>query len=205
MPEESFSYKSLDTPVEGVIHKDRKSKFIGYAYPISSEADFKHILNTLKGKYADANHICYAWQLGQKDMNYRVQDDGEPRNSAGKPIHGQINSFGITNIAVLVVRYFGGVKLGVGGLISAYKTTARETLLLGNIKKFELSLTYQLSFSYSQMSAVMRNLEIIQAKIIHRELGEGAVLRVAVPKKRAIRLVEAMKQLQEVMVEEVSE
>ncbi|MBT8179615.1 MAG: hypothetical protein HKP60_10900, partial [Eudoraea sp.] len=93
----------------------------------------------------------------------------------------------------------------VGGLISAYKTTARETLLCGNIKEFEISLTYQLSFSYSQMSAVMRNLEIIQAKNIHRELGEGAVLRVAVPKKRAMRFVEAMKRLQEVMVEEVSE
>lgn len=204
MPGQYFSYKSLETAVEGVIYKDRKSKFIGYAYPISSESDFRNILNELKGKYTDANHICYAWQLGHKDLTYRIQDDGEPRNSAGKPIHGQINSFGITNIAVLVVRYFGGVKLGVGGLITAYKTTARETLLRGNIKVFELSSTYRLSFSYSQMSAVMRNLEMIQANVFHRELQERAVLLITVPQSKAQRLVEAMKRLQEVILEEIS-
>jgi len=204
MPGDSFSYKSLETPVEGVIYKDRKSKFIGYAYPIAREADFKDILQKLKGKHADANHICYAWQLGPKDLNYRVQDDGEPRNSAGKPIHGQINSFGITNIAVLVVRYFGGTKLGVGGLISAYKATARETLLRGKIKKFEVSVTYRLNFSYAQMSAVMRSLEILQAGIIDRRLEEKAELQVSIPKRNAKRLVAAMSRVQGVVLQELS-
>ncbi len=203
MAEEPVSYQSLEAPVEGVILKERKSKFIGYAYPIANEADIKDLLLKLKGKYPDANHICYAWQLGQKDVTYRVQDDGEPRNSAGKPIYGQINSFGITNIAVFVVRYFGGVKLGVGGLISAYRATARETLKQGIIKEFEVRLTYQLRFGYNNMSAVMRTLDMVQAEIIERQLREEAKLRITVPQRHATRFVEGVNQLKGVMLQEL--
>ena len=204
MEEENFSYKTLAAPVEGVIYKERKSKFIGYAYPITRESEFREILKVLKEKYADANHICYAWQLGHKDITHRVQDDGEPRNSAGKPIHGQINAFGITNIAVLVVRYFGGVKLGVGGLISAYKTTAKETLLQGTIRAHVVCQNFKISFGYTHMSAVMRSLEIAQAEIIHRQMEERAVLLITVPQRNTVRFIEAMNRLPGVVLKELN-
>ncbi|NNF81882.1 MAG: YigZ family protein, partial [Flavobacteriaceae bacterium] len=135
----------------------------------------------------------------------RVQDDGEPRNSAGVPIYGQINSLNLTNTVVFVVRYFGGVKLGVGGLISAYKSTARNTLDLGDIEERTISCRFHLAFDYTQMNTVIRLISRLQLKIVQRILEEEALLVVEVPLKMKSRFLDAMKTHYTVRVDEVAE
>lgn len=204
MAGEIYTYKTLKGPVEGVVYKERKSKFIGYAYPISSEAGFNTFLNRLQKKHKDANHICYAWQLGINEVRYRVQDDGEPRNSAGMPIYGQIKSLGVTNVAVLVVRYFGGTKLGVGGLIAAYKEAARETLKNGVLVDKPVTFRVNIEFNYEQMSPVMRVLEVTQAQIINREMGVKARMQVRVPLANRKKFLNALDPLRNLRLEEVN-
>ena len=121
-------YKTITTPSKETLFKDRNSKFYGYAFPVTEEASVKDFLKFLRKKHHTARHFCYAWQLGTESVRFRANDDGEPSNSAGMPIYGQIQSFDVTNILVVSVRYFGGTKLGVGGLISAYRASARLTL-----------------------------------------------------------------------------
>ena len=121
-------YKTLTKPTKEILFKEKKSKFYGSAYPIVSEDEVKPIIENLRKKHRTANHICFAWQLGVGEVYYRTNDDGEPNNSAGMPIYGQIKSFGLTNVLVVVARIFGGTKLGVGGLIGAYRTAAQMAL-----------------------------------------------------------------------------
>jgi putative IMPACT (imprinted ancient) family translation regulator len=126
--EHKDTYNTIANPSEQILLKEKSSKFFGYAFPIQSEEELKPILDQLKKKHPHAGHFCYAYQIGTEILSYRANDDGEPSNSAGMPIYGQIQSFAVTNAAVVVVRIFGGTKLGVGGLISAYKTAAQMTL-----------------------------------------------------------------------------
>ncbi|MCB0451221.1 MAG: YigZ family protein, partial [Confluentibacter sp.] len=128
MTEQKDTYKTITIPSEEVLFKDKNSKFFGYAFPVSQEEEIKMHLEQLKKKHFSARHWCYAYQIGTEKISFRANDDGEPNNSAGMPIYGQIQSFEVTNILVVVVRYFGGTKLGVGGLISAYKNTAQLAL-----------------------------------------------------------------------------
>ena len=121
-------YRTIETPSRETLFKEKASKFFGYAFPVLSEDDVKMKLEYLKKKHPSARHFCYAYQLGIKEIRFRVNDDGEPNNSAGLPIYGQIQSFELTNILIVSVRYFGGTKLGISGLISAYKTSAKITL-----------------------------------------------------------------------------
>ena len=129
------TYNTILKPTEEVLFKDKNSKFFGYAYPVTTEDEVKNQLAILKKQHHSARHWCYAYQIGTEIIVYRANDDGEPNNSAGQPIYGQIQSFEITNILIVVVRYFGGVKLGVGGLINAYRTAAQ--LALENAKIIE--------------------------------------------------------------------
>ncbi len=152
------SYKTIKTLSEG-IYKDRGSKFIALAWPISSEDEAKERLAEAKNTYHDARHHCYAWVLGYQQENYRINDDGEPSGTAGKPIHGQILSAGLTNILIIVVRYFGGTKLGVRGLINAYRGAAKEAIDNGRILKKTIRNHYRLSFGYPAMNDVMRILK----------------------------------------------
>ena len=122
------TYFTITQPSTEVLLKEKNSKFLGYAFPITSEEEVKIHIENLKKQHFSARHWCYAYQIGADKIQYRANDDGEPNNSAGMPIYGQIQSFGVTNILVVVVRYFGGVKLGVGGLITAYKTSAQMAL-----------------------------------------------------------------------------
>ena len=163
-------YKTLETPSEETLFKEKASKFFGYAFPVLSEDDVKKQLEYLKKKHHSARHFCYAYQLGIKERRYRANDDGEPNNSAGIPIYGQIQSFDVTNILVVSVRYFGGTKLGVGGLISAYKTSAKITLEASVILEKTINIYFQLTFNYDLMNSVMRiikenNIEIINQKL----------------------------------------
>jgi len=164
------TYKTIKKPSKETLFKEKGSKFFGYAFPVLTEDDVKEKLELLKKKHHSARHFCYAYQIGIEKTQYRANDDGEPNNSAGLPIYGQIQSFGVTNILVVSVRYFGGTKLGVGGLISAYKTSAQLALEASEILVKTIDVNYQLKFNYDLMNVVQRiikekNLEIVSQKL----------------------------------------
>lgn len=150
------TYKTIDTPSGEILFKEKNSKFFGYAFPASSEENVKTILESLRKLHPNAGHFCYAYQKGTSTYTYRANDDGEPSNSAGMPIYGQILSFGVTNILVVVVRIFGGVKLGVGGLISAYKTAAQMALSECEIIEKTIDIHFKIMFDYQFMNKIMR-------------------------------------------------
>src|SRR5690554_57307 len=167
---EKDTYKTITAPSSEVLFKDRNSKFFGYAFPVEDEELIKLHLEDLRKQHHSARHWCYAWQLGKEETHYRANDDGEPANSAGMPIYGQIQSFEVTNILIVVVRYFGGVKLGVGGLINAYRTTAQMALEASNIVERTIDIQFELAFDYPEMNIVMciikeNNLDIIDQKL----------------------------------------
>lgn len=149
------TYLTLAETAQG-LYKEKGSKFFAYAYPVRSEDDVKECLAQLRKEHHTARHHCYAYRLGYKKDVYRANDDGEPSNSAGKPILGQLQSFDVTDVLVIVVRYFGGTKLGVGGLITAYKTATKEALEAGDIVERTVQQHYVIRFEYAQMSAVMK-------------------------------------------------
>jgi uncharacterized YigZ family protein len=164
------SFKTIAFPTEEILYKEKNSKFYGYAFPINSEEEVKALIEPLKKKHFNAVHFCYAFQTGTNPIYFRANDDGEPSNSAGMPIYGQIQSFGVTNILVVVVRYFGGTKLGVGGLISAYRTAAQITLEISPIITKTINVHYLISFDYKNINKVMRvikekNIEIVAQKM----------------------------------------
>lgn len=163
-------YKTIGAPSPEILYKDKKSKFFASAFPITSEDEVKPIVEELRKKYHTANHVCYAWQLGEKQRSYRANDDGEPNNSAGMPIYGQIQSFDVTNILVTVTRIFGGTKLGVGGLIQAYRTSAQMALESAEIVERVIQDQLLLRFGYPEMDKVMRaikqkNLDMVSQKM----------------------------------------
>lgn len=164
-----LSYKSLQFESTG-IYKEKGSKFIAYCYPILDENDFKNKLSLLKKKHHDARHFCYAYRLLPNGSNYRFNDDGEPNNSAGKPILGQIDSFSLTYTSVVVIRYFGGTKLGVGGLIKAYKEAAKESIINNKTIVKEITTTYIIDFEYSSMSFIMDLAKQLGLTILKKEL-----------------------------------
>ena len=149
-------YKTIEKPSEETLFKEKGSKFFGYVFPVLSEEDVKEHLEDLRKQHHAARHFCYAYQLGIEDVKLRANDDGEPNNSAGLPIYGQIQSFEVTNILIVSVRYFGGTKLGVGGLISAYKTSAQISLEAADILEKTINIYYKLTFEYDMMNAVQR-------------------------------------------------
>ncbi|MCK0191846.1 YigZ family protein [Arenibacter sp. F20364] len=183
---ESDVYKTLNKPSEEILFKERKSKFFGYAFPIQHEEEVKPIIEELRKQHHTANHVCYAWQLGFGDMNYRANDDGEPNNSAGMPIYGQIQSFGVTNVLVAVARIFGGTKLGVGGLISAYRTAAQMALESADIIEKTLQQHYLLFFDYSEMDKVMRTIKQHEMEIISQKMEMDCAIEIAVRKNNAL-------------------
>lgn len=184
------TYKTLRAPTEEVLLKEKKSKFYGYAYPILSEEEVRPIIEELRKRHHTANHVCYAWQLGVENIKYRANDDGEPNNSAGMPIYGQIQSFGVTNVLLAVARIFGGTKLGVGGLMSAYKTTAQMALETADIIERTLQQEFLLSFDYPEMDKVMRTIKQYQLEIVSQDMGMDCNLVISVRKQDADRTEE---------------
>ncbi|QXP53465.1 YigZ family protein [Cellulophaga sp. HaHa_2_95] len=166
----SDTYKTLSKPSEEILFKEKKSKFYGYAFPIQSEEDVKPLLEEIKKRYHTAGHVCYAWQLGIENPSYRANDDGEPNNSAGMPIYGQIQSFEVTNVLVAVARIYGGTKLGVGGLISAYKTGAQMALENAKIIEKIIQVQFALFFEYADMDKVMRIIKQEQLSIVSQKM-----------------------------------
>ncbi|WP_060875571.1 YigZ family protein [Myroides odoratus] len=170
MTEEKDFYKTISQPTEEVLYKEKNSKFFGYAFPIKKEEEVKEILDQLKKVHYSARHWCYAFQLGTDPVYYRANDDGEPSNTAGAPIYGQIQSFDVTDILIVVVRYFGGVKLGVGGLITAYRAAAQMALEEADIIECTIDKKFKVRFDYKDMNNVMRvikerNLQLVQQRL----------------------------------------
>jgi uncharacterized YigZ family protein len=150
------TYTTIAQATDEVLFKEKSSKFFGYAYPIQSEEEVKPLIDSLRKQHPHAVHYCYAYQIGTEKISYRANDDGEPSNTAGAPIYGQIQSFGLTNVLLIVVRIFGGIKLGVGGLITAYKTTAQLVLEDAEIIEKTIDIHFLISFDYKNMNKVMR-------------------------------------------------
>jgi uncharacterized YigZ family protein len=178
--------------------KDRGSKFIAFAYPILSAVDFKKILADLKKEHPKAVHHCFAYRLGTDGNNFRSSDDGEPAGSAGKPILGQIDSKGITNVTVIVVRYFGGTLLGVPGLINAYKTACSLALQIVPVIQKQIEIPYKIQFDYTRMNDVMSILKLCNCTITQQELQLFCSIEVAIAKNRLDEVLYKLKDLKRV-------
>lgn len=179
------TFLTLATPVVGE-YKDRGSKFIAYAFPIESESDWHQRLDEVRKAHPKARHYCFAFRLGQDGLQYRANDDGEPAGSAGRPILGQIDSFGLTNVFVVVVRYFGGTLLGVPGLIAAYKGSTHEALQQAEIVEKIIPQSFRVHFDYGLMSQVMNALKKLSFELTAQEFGEtSAVIEMRIRKSEA--------------------
>ena len=176
-------------------YKEKGSKFLAYAYPVSNESQIKEILVELRKEHYDARHHCYAYVLGADKNSFRANDDGEPNHSAGDPILGQIRSNNLTNLLIIVVRYFGGTKLGVGGLINAYKTAAADAI--ANSEKIKHVVKKQLSiqFTYEQLSQVMRLVKDYNARIIHQQFEDSCKLQIEIRLSELPRISENLKNI----------
>jgi len=189
-----FSYTTIQLPTEG-LYKEKGSKFIAFAYPVASEAEVKERLADLKKKYFDARHHCFAFVLGADKSKYRAFDDGEPNHSAGDPILGQIRSKNLTNVLVVVVRYFGGVKLGVGGLISAYRLAAEDALDKAILIEQEVFQPISLTYEYTSTPEVMRLVKEFDIKINSQNFKEKGELNGEVRLKDQDAFLEKVKLL----------
>src|SRR5690606_25509872 len=176
----NHSYKTIRNPVEEILFKEKGSKFIGFGFSVDDESEAKKYLENLWEKYPDATHICYAYRLGLNGEVYRANDDGEPSGSAGLPIYNQIISKKITNVLVASVRYYGGTKLGVSGLIKAYKLSAQMVLEEAEIVEKFLMKKISFEFDYEDQGSVMRNFDRFNAEIISTEFTQNckAVIKI---------------------------
>ncbi len=196
-------YKTIITASEMTLFKEKKSKFYGYAFPLSNEETLKTHLEKIRKEHHTASHFCYAYQIGIENTTFRTNDDGEPNNSAGLPIYGQIQSFGITNVLVVVVRYFGGVKLGVGGLAQAYKTAARLTLEQCQIVTRTLKITFLVSFPYEEINRVMRIIKENRLKILDQNLQIDCKIKLSVRKRDAATVFRLFNTSQKIQIAKI--
>jgi len=196
------TYKTIDQPGEEVLFKEKNSKFFGYTFPVQSEEEVKTILDQVKKQHFSARHWCYAYQIGTKNKIYRANDDGEPNNSAGMPIYGQIQSFDVTNILVVVVRYFGGVKLGVGGLVTAYKTAAQMALEESEIIEKTINSHFLIRFDYKNMNKVMRVIKEKNINIVNQTLELDCLIEILCRISQKDEIFNAFNQIFEVSINE---
>ena len=187
------SYQTIKYPVEG-LYKEKGSKFLAYAWPVQSEEEIMGHIENIKKKFHDARHHCYAWELGVNGMNFRMNDDGEPSGTAGKPIHGQIHSHELTNVLVIVVRYFGGVKLGTGGLIQAYKAATADALENAEKVEFTIDKSFTVRFGYDMMNPVMRVVDEEGLNVEEQIFEADCRLTLSVRKSKYDALVERFQQ-----------
>ncbi|MBR0304541.1 MAG: YigZ family protein [Bacteroidales bacterium] len=191
------TYKTISAPATGS-YSEKRSKFLAYAFPVQTEAQVKERLTEIQKKHNDARHHCYAYILGPNKDAYRMNDNGEPSGTAGRPIHGQLMSKDLTNTLVIVVRYFGGIKLGVSGLQNAYKIAAKEALDAANIIEKTIDETYEVTFEYLQMNNVMQLMKDPFVTIISQQSDLNCTIRFSVRRREAERIVTALKKTGEV-------
>lgn len=191
------TYKTISAPATGS-YSEKRSKFMAYAFPVKTETQVKERLTEIQKKHNDARHHCYAYILGPNKDAYRMNDNGEPSGTAGRPIHGQLLSKDLTDTLVIVVRYFGGIKLGVSGLQNAYKIAAKEALDAANIVEKTIDETYEVVFDYLQMNSVMQLMKDPYVTIISQQSDMNCTIRFSVRRREADRIVTALKKVGEV-------
>ena len=189
------TYKTIKGASQGEIFKDKGSKFLGYTFPVVNEDQIKNQILYLKELHHKARHWCYAWRLGTEKFTFRANDDGEPNNSAGKPIYGQIVSNDLTNILIVVVRYFGGTKLGVGGLINAYRSSAGMAIDASKIIQKTIDISFELRFEYADINKIMRLIKEKNIKIIRQEMNMDCIFEISVRKNEAQSIQKDFKEL----------
>lgn len=195
-------YKSILEPSTG-IYKDNGSKFLAFAYPVSSEEEIKPLVQQLKKEYFDARHHCYAYRLGHTGDIWRMNDDGEPSSTAGRPIYGQILSSELSDILVVVVRYFGGIKLGVPGLIRAYKTSTADAIANATIIEKIATTPFRIVFDYLQMNSVMKRLKDMGLTPTNQQFDLNCSLRVDVRLNNTQNFLEAFDKLEGCRIEKI--
>lgn len=178
------------------MYKEKGSKFLAFAFPVITENAIKEHITALRKEYFDARHHCYAWILGPEKKQFRAADDGEPNHSAGDPILGQIRSKNLTNVLVIVVRYFGGVKLGVGGLVNAYRSAAEDALYRAEIIEKTVTRNFVLQYDYESTAEVMRMVSDFNLQIIKQDFSERCTMALEVPVKINDAFLEKVKLLQ---------
>lgn len=204
------TYKTIAEPTIGEF-KDRGSKFIAYTTPLSIETDFPIFLEKIKKEHPKARHHCYAWRMGMDKNHYRANDDGEPSGTAGRPILGQIDSFGLTNVGIVVVRYFGGTLLGTSGLIVAYRESAAEALRKATIEDRIVEDIFQIQFGYDKMPEVMNALKRLSINILRQEFNEDGCITFSIRQSEAEQKLLEMKaailkiSLEEAMIRDFTE
>lgn len=198
------TYRTIESETTAIF-KDKGSKFIAYAYPISGEDDVKELVQSLKKEHFNARHHCYAWRLGAQGQRYRANDDGEPSGTAGRPILGQLQSFEVTNVLIVVVRYFGGTLLGVSGLINAYKTSANMVLGEAAIVERIVEKQFDLRFEYPLQNAVMKVIKDDQLEIISSKYTLDCELRISVRLNKIEATIAKLDKIDGVTVEEIDD
>lgn len=196
-------YKTIAKPVSNALYKEKGSKFIGYAFPVTDEEQINAYFEQVKKEHHKARHWCYAWRMGYPDEHYRINDDGEPSGTAGLPIYGQIQSFELTNVMVVVVRYFGGTKLGVSGLINAYKTTAKEILNQSMIIEKTIDKTFYFIFEYADMDKVLRVLRQYEVNFLEQDMAMNCKFKVSIRESQAKILLQTIEKLRCVTIMEL--
>ncbi len=188
MEQPLYSFKTIKQPSEAALYKDKRSKFFGHAFPLKVEDQVKSHLEELRKNYPKANHICYAWRMGVNGEHNRTYDDGEPRNTAGAPILGQLNAFSLSYVLVAVVRVFGGTKLGKGGLITAYRSTAKMAIEASEIMVSELEDQYLVVIGYGGFDSLMQLVKQQDWNVISQNMGSVCELILGVRKQDAVQL-----------------
>ncbi len=197
-------YFTIDKSVES-IYKEKGSKFLSFLYPVSSVDEVKEYLTQLKKKYYDATHHCYAYIIGYDKETFRMNDDGEPSSTAGKPIYGQLQSNDLTNVLLVVVRYFGGTKLGVSGLIKAYKESSAECIALAQIVEKQVKNKYNIYFAYEDMNVVMNILKQNNAEQKNQIFDLNCQIEVLIDKRNTTKFESSIPPVSTIRIEFVGE
>lgn len=194
-------YKTISKPVENVLLKEKGSKFIGFAFPVNNETELKSALEKIRSEHPKATHHCYAFRMGLNGENYRANDDGEPSGSAGLPIYNQLLANEITNVLVISVRYYGGTKLGVSGLVKTYKESAKITLEEAEIITKELEAEIKITFNFDQQNVIFTLLSKFDAKILNFETFEQCTIKASLKLAEKENISEKLSEMQHVSFE----
>jgi uncharacterized YigZ family protein len=196
-----FEYKTIAESVENILLKEKGSKFIGFAFPVNNDAELKNALEKIRAEHPKATHHCYAFRMGLNGENYRANDDGEPSGSAGLPIYNQLLAHEITNVLVISVRYYGGTKLGVSGLVKTYKESAKITLDEAQIITKELETEIEIQFNFNQQNTIFTLLSKYDAKVLNFDANENCIVTASLKLVQKESISEKLSEMQYVTFE----
>jgi uncharacterized YigZ family protein len=200
---EHYSYKTIKNSSQGLL-RDRGSKFLAFAFHVTTEAQIQEILDNLRNEYHNASHHCYAWTIGTNKDHFRANDDGEPSGTAGRPVLGQIRKHDLTNILIVVIRYFGGTLLGTGGLINAYRSAAADALANSEIITKVIDELIEVRFPYAAMNSVMKILKEERVDQVAQDFDTDCKITVSIPVERSERLTGRLRSIGKVSVNKLS-